>query len=74
MKHQLTTIPEIKAAVDRGEIVYVASDSYKVIKDSIGQYLIKCGFNDYCIGLHGQEGTKYANKLNGTNFYIKIGE
>ena len=65
----LTTIPEIKAAVDAGKQVRCDGDGYEVIKDSIGQYLIHFRTSDYYIGLHGRAGTKYAEKLNGRNFY-----
>ena len=58
-------INQIKAAVDAGVPVYWDNDSYRVIKDSAGQYLIQCVNNGHCIGLHGQEGTKYENVLNG---------
>jgi hypothetical protein len=59
----------IKSFVDQGATVYAASDAYKVIKAK--EYLIKCSFNGYCVGLHGRAGTKYATSLNGTSFYIK---
>lgn len=45
------SIDEIKAAVNCGEVVYVNSKAYQVIKDRLGQYLIKCLLNDYCVGL-----------------------
>jgi hypothetical protein len=70
MKTILTTIPEIKAAIDAGRPVKCDSEAYDVIKDRLGQYLIICRSNGYCIGLHGQEGTQYENVLNGTKFYI----
>ena len=69
-RNTLFSIADIKAAVDAGKDVRCGSDSYKVIRDSIGQYLIVCSFNDYCIGLHGREGTEYADKLNGRDFYV----
>ena len=65
----LNTIDEIKCAVDAGLSVYSDTTGYPVIKDSIGQYLITTTFNDYCVGLHGMEGTKYASQLNGTAFF-----
>jgi hypothetical protein len=68
---QLITIKDIKAAVDKGKTVYSDSEAYKVIKDSKGQYMIKCTLNGYCIGLHGAVGSQYEDKLNGTKFYIK---
>ena len=65
------SIKEIKAAVDAGKTVYVDSDGYQVIKESIGQYLIHFTGSDYYIGLHGREGTQFENNLNGTHFYSK---
>jgi len=60
----------IRRAADTGN-VQLGSGGYSVIKDSIGQYLIKSGggASAHCIGLTGQRGTKYADKLNGTDFY-----
>lgn len=45
------TLEEIKAALDAGTEVYWMSKAYQVIKDSKGQYLIKCIPNGICIGL-----------------------
>jgi hypothetical protein len=67
----LTDINDIKKMVDEGKTVYSSNEAYQVIKDSKGQYMIKCTLNGYCIGLHGAVGSEYENKLNGTNFYIK---
>ena len=50
------TVEEIKKAVDDGKTVHWASDIYNVIKDDIGQYLIKCELNDHCIGLTWLDG------------------
>lgn len=68
---ELHTAQEIKKAVDEGKTVYSGNEAYTVVKDKLGQYLIKCSLNGYCVGLSGQEGTQYENKLNGTNFYYK---
>jgi len=68
---ELTTVQEIKKAVDEGKTVYMENEAYQVIKDKIGQYMIKCTLNGYCIGLHGAVGSQYEDKLNGTNFYYK---
>ncbi len=65
----LHTIQDIKAAVDAGHDVRCNGGGYHVIADSIGQYLIHFPPNDNFIGLHGMAGTKYADKLNGTDFY-----
>jgi hypothetical protein len=67
---ELHTIAEIKAAVDAGEPVRCDGGGYEVIRDSIGQYLIHFIPTDYYIGLHGMEGTQYANCLNGRGFYV----
>lgn len=69
MRTALTTPQEIKDAVDAGKTVYAGSGIYLVIKDKIGQYLIKCTANGSCVGLTGQEGTKYENRLNGSDFH-----
>ena len=65
-------IKEIKKAIDDGKKVCWSNRAYHVIKDKVGQYLIHCNLNDYCFGLHGLEGTKYENKLNGKekDFFI----
>lgn len=63
------SIEDIKAAVNRGETVRCNGGGYRVIKDSIGQYLIHFPPNDNYIGLHGMAGTKYAEQLNGRDFY-----
>jgi hypothetical protein len=68
---ELKTIKQIKEAVDKGLIVKCGNDLYNVIKSKdTGEYLIVCSVNNYTVGLHGQEGTKYEKKLNGTDFYI----
>ena len=66
------TIQEIKEAVDAGKNVCWSNERYRVTRDSLGQYNISCFDNDNCIGLHGKEGTQYANSLNGQekDFYI----
>jgi hypothetical protein len=62
------TIEQIKGAVDLGLSVKWANDGYDVIKDSIGQYLIKYRPSGFCIGLTNQAG----DKLNGDEsaFYV----
>lgn len=71
-KFPLTTISAIKQAVDNGNTVYAGSKAYQVIKDKIGQYLINHVGTDWHVGLHGQEGTKYENALNGYNFFMEV--
>ena len=60
---------EIKDAIDTGNRVFWHHTGYEVIKDSIGQYLIKCHMNDYCIGLTHRDGIT----LNGSpkHFYTE---
>jgi hypothetical protein len=68
----VSLIKRIKTAVDQGYTVYSGNSAYEVKKASNGDYNIVCSFNGYTIGLHGREGTEYAGKLNGDNFYIKL--
>ena len=69
---KLTSIPAIKEAVDAGKDVRAGNDNYRVIKDSIGQYLIHfTGTPENWIGLHVREGTDYEHRLNMTPVYIK---
>jgi hypothetical protein len=68
---KLYTIKEIKDAVDKGLKVKSVNDVIDVIKDKNGNYLLVSSLNQFTIGLHGKEGTKYETVLNGTNFYIK---
>ena len=44
-------LTEIKQAIQEGKKVFWANTNYEVIKDNIGQYLIKCRLNGRCIGL-----------------------
>lgn len=58
---------QIRDLVDAGKTVYCDSESYIVIKDSIGQYLIKSLDNHYYIGLTHRDSVT----LNGTHFFVK---
>lgn len=49
------TIERIKSAVESGERVFWSNPAYEVIKDEIGQWLIKCHLNGHCIGLTWQD-------------------
>lgn len=69
-KQFLNTIKEIKDAVDFGHTVKADTDGYTVSKGVGNRYFISFEHSDYCIGLHGLDNTKYANKLNGSSFYI----
>ena len=60
---------QIRTAIDDGKTVYWHHDGYQVIKDSIGQYLIKCLWNDYCIGLTHKDGITLNGEAKA--FYIK---
>lgn len=54
------TIEQIKAAVDAGKTVHWANASYTVIRDSLGQYLIRRG--DRCCGLTDRSGTELQGR------------
>jgi hypothetical protein len=56
------TLDEIKAAIDEGRTVYHQTPNYQVIRDNLGQYLIQCRSNDYCIGLTWQDGKTLNGK------------
>lgn len=45
------TLIEIKRAVADGLAVCWCSKNYRVVRDSIGQYLIRCSNNGDCIAL-----------------------
>ena len=44
-------IQQIKSALKNNQRVFWSNTSYEVIKDNIGQYLIKCHLNNTFIGL-----------------------
>lgn len=56
------TLQEIKDAVDAGEDVCWSNFAYKVVKDNIGQYLIKFIPNNHCIGLTWKDGVTLNGK------------
>ena len=62
------TIDQIKGAIDLGLSVKWENDAYDVIRDSVGQYLIRYAPTGYCIGLTNRAG----DKLNGkeSQFYV----
>ena len=60
-------LKEIKKAVENGKTVFCGNENYHVIKDNIGQWLILCPSNGYCIGLTWLDGTTLNDKE--TNFY-----
>ena len=49
-------IDEIKKLVDSGKNVYCYSFAYKVIKDKIGKYFIKCTLNGFLQPLEDKNG------------------
>lgn len=50
------TVQEFKKAVNEDKTVCWVPPAYRVIKDSIGQYLIICLLNNNCIGLTWRDG------------------
>lgn len=56
------TLNEIKQAIEQGNTVHWSNKAYVVIKDSVGQYLIKCNLNDSCIGLTWLDGVTMNGK------------
>jgi ribonucleotide monophosphatase NagD (HAD superfamily) len=54
------TAATIKAAVDRGAVVYWMNPTYPVTRDSVGQYLI--GRGAACIGLTWADGITLNGK------------
>jgi hypothetical protein len=50
------SLAEIKAAVEAGQTVHWKNTGYVVIKDRIGQFLVKFTSNDSCIGLTHKDG------------------
>ncbi len=50
------SLAEIKAAIEAGQRVFWCNPGYEVIKDKLGQYLIKCRMNSSCMGLTHLDG------------------
>lgn len=48
---------EIKKAVEEGKRVCWSNEGYVVVKDSLGQWFIKCIYNNNCVGLTHKDGT-----------------
>ncbi len=63
------TLQEIKTAIEEGKKVHWSNSLYDVIRDNIGQYLIICSSNKYCIGLTHTDGTTMNG--NEEDFYIE---
>ena len=64
------TLEEIKAAVEAGKTVCWARRNYEVVKDGIGQWLIRSKCNDHYIGLTWADG----KTLNGREDQFFIAE
>jgi len=50
------TLDEIKEAVDAGKDVRWSNTLYVVLRDSVGQYLVRCTSNGCCWGLTWRDG------------------
>ena len=48
---------DIEMAIYNGYTVNWKNSNYQVVKDKIGQYLLKCLSNSYCVGLTRTDGT-----------------
>jgi hypothetical protein len=46
------TLEEIKAAVEAGHVVHWHNSAYKVVKDSLGQWMVKCTTTAIVSGSH----------------------
>lgn len=57
------TVQDIKSAVDNGQKVIHHNNAYRVIKDDLGQYLIYCTLNGFCIELTWRDGVTLNGKL-----------
>ena len=64
------TIDEIKAAVDKGKLVFWKTQGYEVVKDKFDNYFIIFQPNKHCIGLTNMDG----NLLNGNIEDFFLGE
>ena len=62
-------IEDIEQAVREGKEVFAENENYKIILDSVGQYMIHSQCNDHYIGLRGRMGTNAERKLNMYNFF-----
>ena len=61
-------LAEIKQAIKEGKSVKWSNDSYDVIKDKTGEYLIIWGRNKHAIGLTWRDGVTMNGKA--SQFYI----
>ena len=63
-------LQEIKSSLKNNQRVFWSNASYEVIKDNIGQYLIKCHLNNTFIGLTWLDGVT----MNGEAIYSQAQE
>ena len=56
------TLQEIQAAVEAGQTVCWSNPGYRVIKDSLGQWLVKFLPNGHCWGLTHQDNVTVNGK------------
>jgi hypothetical protein len=56
------TLDEIKAAVKAGQTVIWGNPGYRVIVDSLGQWMVRCSWNGYCFGLTHSNGVTMNGK------------
>ena len=66
------TVEEIKSSVMRGNRVCWSHEGYQVVRDRIGQWLIKCLANNSCIGLTWADETTLNGKP--SEFFIAMPE
>jgi hypothetical protein len=68
IREEMMTLDEIKTAVESGKTVHWENEAYRVVKDSIGQWLVHCTINDHYVGLTTQSGDLREGEQSG--FYI----
>lgn len=62
------TLQEIKDAVLAGKTVHWKTESYEVTRDKVGQWFIRCLFNDSLTGLTWADGKTMSEKPE--DFYL----
>jgi hypothetical protein len=68
VKQIISSLDEVKRAVDAGLVVYADVEGYQVLKEG-NYYYIKHRASDYVCGLHGLEGTPYEHIANAGEFF-----
>lgn len=56
------TLDDIKQAIADGKTVHWGNPAYRVIRDKIGQYLVRCTLNDCYWGLTHHDGVTVNGK------------